>query len=86
VNSQIILNSDKCRILDDGEFEPLPNELIRLLGVGNYASDTYLFEAAYTIVDNRTIVTTDNRLIKHVRNQADCRLVLLDNFLQSFSF
>lgn len=84
VNSQIILNSDKCRIIDDDQFEPIPDSLANLLNVGNYASDIYLFEAAYTIANERIIVTTDIRLIEHVGDKALCQLVHLDDFLRTF--
>ncbi|GAB4044818.1 hypothetical protein [Spirosoma jeollabukense] len=81
----VLLNSDKCLFVENNEIETLPVVLTELLAHGNYSSDTYLFEAAYTLPNNRIIVTTDSRLIQQVSGKIDCQLILLDEFLTTFN-
>lgn len=58
--------------------------LIKLHQVGtNYASDQYLFEAAW-IADSKIIVTTDIRLIEHMKNVEPFKLFNLKDFLEKF--
>lgn len=80
----VIQDSNKCRFIDSNEFKPLPESLVKLLSMGNYASDTYLFEAAYSLTSGYLIVTTDEKLVNHVGDKADCQLILLDEFLTTF--
>lgn len=49
----------------------------------NYASDQYLFEAAWC-ADSKIIVTTDIRLIEHMKNVGPFKLFSLEVFLEKF--
>lgn len=49
----------------------------------NYASDRYLFEAAW-FADSKIIVTTDIRLIEHMKNVEPFKLFSLEGFLEKF--
>lgn len=49
----------------------------------NYASDQYLFEAAWC-ADSKIIVTTDIRLIEHMKNVEPFKLFSLEDFLEKF--
>jgi hypothetical protein len=87
VMGKVLQNSDKCRFVDDTDIQPLPKDLTHLLGIGNFGSDTYLFEAATAIEPpaGRLIITTDVRLINYIGDSAGHRLILLDDFLVDFA-
>jgi hypothetical protein len=79
----ILINSDRCFIVDDGEFE-LPEEIRnKLREGGNTESDMYLFEAA-SATESKTIVTTDAKLKAWMENEKPYRVVLLDDFLTDY--
>lgn len=83
----ILLNSNKCKMINEGEYanSVLPENLIFKLNQGNFESDKYLFETAMLITNNeKIIVTTDKRLIKHVQEISSFKLIHLDDFLDKY--
>ena len=79
VISQILYNSNKCRLLYENELLPLPMDVLNLL-TGQANSDTYLFEAAFTSTD-KIIITTDDRLIVQTQNNGHIRVIHFDEFM-----
>ncbi len=79
----ILENSEKCLQIPDNDLLPFSFDLREKLSKGNFSSDTYLFEAALHS-DSKTIVTTDERLQKHLANTAGFQVVLLDDFLADY--
>ncbi len=79
----ILENSEKCLQILDSDSPKLPAELQEKLSIGNFSSDTYLFEAAQ-LSDSKIIVTTDERLQKHIADTAGFKVVLLDDFLRGY--
>ncbi len=81
--SQIIMNPDRCRIVD--EPPKLPDETETRLKppevspLTNIESDRYLFESAET-TEEKIIVTTDTKLIKHFENNEYFQLWHADDF------
>ena len=76
--SAILLNSKKCRLL---EMPPdLTADIIEKLTIGNFASDYYLFESAET-TEEKVIVTTDTKLIKHFEDNGRFQLWSVEDFL-----
>ena len=79
----ILLNSDKCFIVDDDEFELSEVILNKLNESGNYNSDTYLFEAA-SVTETKLIITTDHKLKTHMKNNGTFDVQLLNDFLANY--
>jgi hypothetical protein len=81
--SLVVLDSNRCRYVDDGEFI-LSQEIIdKLNEKGNYSSDTYLFEAA-SVTSEKLIITTDVKLKIHMENNGIFNVILLDEFLINY--
>ncbi len=80
----ILLDSNKCRFVEDDEFDELPAETLEKLSQGNYGSDKYLFEAAMNS-ENKIILTTDGRLITHMNSDENFEVILLEDFLENYS-
>jgi hypothetical protein len=79
----ILLNSERCRFIDDDEFS-LPGETSsRLIEGGNTVSDTYLFEAASATV-TKLIITTDVKLKTLMDDFERYKVALLDTFLATY--
>ncbi|MBL7797985.1 MAG: hypothetical protein JNJ90_15950 [Saprospiraceae bacterium] len=78
--SNILNNSDKCRIVENAL--PLPAELEDKLSQGNFSSDRYLFESAQE-TEQKIIVTTDQRLIAHIGQTDNFRLITFEDFFQN---
>ena len=77
----ILENSDKCvQIMEEIS---LPHGINNLLSKGNFASDTYLFEAA-TLTNSKKIITTDIKLIKQFEGNDTYELILLEDFLKEY--
>ncbi|MBC7773844.1 MAG: hypothetical protein H7246_00290 [Phycisphaerae bacterium] len=79
----ILENSEKCLQIPDSDSLPLPIELQEKISKGNFSSDTYLFEAALHS-DSKAIVTTDERLQKHLADTVGFQVILLDDFLAGY--
>ncbi len=80
----ILEDSNRCVRVSDDEIKELPEAVTGKLNVGNYGSDTYLFEAASCIDEEKIIVTTDVRLKVQFEEDNWCRLELLADFLESY--
>jgi hypothetical protein len=78
----ILENSEKCLQIPREGLQPLPAELLEKLGEGH--SDIYLFEAAQHS-DSKIIVTTDERLQDRVAGIEGFKVILLDDFLKTYS-
>jgi hypothetical protein len=85
--TNIFLNSDKCKIFYEWEY-PTPSLSANLnsrLNQGNFGSDRYLFETAMFITKNeKIIITTDEKLVEHVKEISEFKLILLDDFLKKY--
>jgi len=82
-----IRNSDKCKIFPEWEYAtPSLNENLNFkLNQGNFGSDRYLFETAMFITQNeKIIITTDAKLVEHVKEISEFKLILLDDFLEKY--
>jgi uncharacterized protein with PIN domain len=80
----IFRDSARCKLLENQEIETLPSNITDLLdGIGNFSSDTYLFEAAMQAED-RIIITTDDRLVEQTQENGVIRVVLLADFLHTY--
>jgi len=79
----VLMDSERCLFVDDGEFE-LPNAIRnKLVEGGNTISDTYLFEAA-SVSETKFILTTDAKLKALMENEGMYKVELLDNFLTNY--
>lgn len=78
----VLEDSDRCQLIDD-EVITLPQTTLNKLAVGNFSSDTYLFEAASQTTE-RLIVTTDEKLIKQFVGDADFKVERLSDFLKTY--
>ena len=80
---QVVLNSDKCVLIDD-ECD-LDAEVIEKLNQENtnYVSDTYLFEAA-SKTESRIIITTDDKLRKQTHGINGFQVINLKDFLERY--
>ena len=76
----IYLDSKRCKIIHDDEFELSEVIVNKLNESGNYNSDTYLFEAA-SVTETKLIITTDEKLKIHMENNGTFNVRLLDEFL-----
>jgi hypothetical protein len=83
----IFRNSDKCKIFPEWEY-PTPSLSANLnskLNQGNFGSDKYLFETAMFITQNeKIIITTDEKLVEHVKDISEFKLILLNDFLEKY--
>ena len=79
----ILINSDRCFIVDDDEFELSEEIRKKLIEGGNTVSDTYLFEAA-SATQTKLILTTDVKLKALMENNKIFKVELLDNFLSNY--
>lgn len=79
----ILLNSERCYIVDDNEFELSQAIVEKLNESGNYSSDVYLFEAA-CITETKLIITTDEKLKTYMKNNEIFKVQLLDDFLNNY--
>ena len=77
----ILQNSDRC-IFVDGPCV-LDQIIVKKLEEGNYASDTYLFEAA-SKTTHKLIITTDDKLRKQMHSVAGYNVMNLRDFLQQY--
>jgi PHD/YefM family antitoxin component YafN of YafNO toxin-antitoxin module len=80
----ILQDSERCVLIDEEEFEELPESVMEKLEPGNFSSDQYLFEAASRITAEKLIVTTDARLKAQFSDQTWCDIVLLSEFLETY--
>ncbi|MFN0036250.1 MAG: hypothetical protein ACKVUS_14395 [Saprospiraceae bacterium] len=78
----ILEDSKRCQLIDDGG-TALPIEAEKKLSIGNFSSDRYLFEAALQ-TEEKTIVTTDAKLAALMADEIIFKVVLLDDFLQTY--
>lgn len=79
----IYLDSKRCKIIRDDEFELSEVIINKLNESGNYNSDTYLFEAA-SVTETKLIITTDKKLKTHMENNGTFNVQLLDYFLANY--
>ena len=83
----IFRNSDKCKIFYEWEYATpsIDENLNSKLNQGNFGSDRYLFETAMFITKNeKIIITTDAKLVEHVKEISEFKLILLDDFLKKY--
>jgi len=83
----IFRSSDKCKIVYDSECadHALNENLNSKLNQGNFGSDRYLFETAMFITKNeKIIITTDAKLVEHVKEISEFKLILLNDFLEKY--
>ncbi|MBK7938433.1 MAG: hypothetical protein IPJ82_15740 [Lewinellaceae bacterium] len=78
---KIFDNPEKCRILETPP--ELPFEILKKLSVGNFASDCDLFQSAET-TDEKIIVTTDTKLMKHFEGNGRFELWSVEMFMAKF--
>ena len=79
----IYLDSERCELIHDGEFELAEAIRKKLVEGGNTVSDTYLFEAA-SVTETKLILTTDAKLKALMENEATYKVELLDTFLANY--
>lgn len=79
----IYLDSNRCKIIENGEFDLSEAIINKLNESGNYNSDTYLFEAACES-EAKLIITTDKKLKIHMENNGIFNIQLLDDFLDGY--
>ena len=75
----IWIDSERTVLIDEMT-ETLPEATKQLLGIGNFGSDTYLFEAAIHTV-SKIIITTDEKLAEQMKNDEVFKVKLLKDFL-----
>ena len=79
----IYLDSNRCKIIHDDEYELSDKTRNKLIEGGNTVSDTYLFEAA-SATDTKLILTTDARLKEWMESEEEYNIKLLDDFLTNY--
>ena len=79
----LVLRDSNRTVFIDEDVVELPEEANQLLSVGNYASDTYLFEAAM-FTTSKLIVTTDAKLVVQMKDNSTFKVVLLSDFLRTY--
>jgi len=79
----IIKDDRKNELINEMDLEDLPKETLEKLSVGNFESDTYLFEAAQK-TESKLIVTTDVKLKNQLSEDKNFELVLLEDFLKEY--
>lgn len=75
----LILNSDNCSIIGQGDLRPLPEELAQI----ELKEDAYLFETYYAVSAD-LLVTSDRRLVDKVSTIQNLNLILRDEFLEGY--
>jgi hypothetical protein len=83
--STILLDSDRCKFIKDGEFELPETTRKKLISGGNTISDVYLFEAA-SATTTKIILTTDAKLKALMEEDGNFKIHLLDSFLKNYQF
>jgi hypothetical protein len=81
--STILLDSERCKFIDDDEFDLSDSTRNRLIKGGNKISDLYLFEAA-SATESKIILTTDTKLKDWMHNKDEYKVELLDDFLKTY--
>ena len=79
----IYLDSERCELIHDGEFELSEEIRNKLIEGGNTISDTYLFEAA-SVTASKLILTTDAKLKALMENEITYKVELLTTFLLNY--
>ena len=85
--SQVIMNPERCRIVDDPP--ELPPEIEAILErptatpLTNIESDRYLFESAET-TQEKIIVTTDIKLVAHFEGNGRYQLWSVEELIERF--
>ena len=79
----IYLDSERCELVNDGEFELSEEIRNKLIEGGNTVSDTYLFEAA-SVAASKLILTTDTKLKALMENETTYKVELLTTFLLNY--
>jgi hypothetical protein len=79
----IYLDSNRCKIIHDDEFELSEKIIDKLIKGGNTISDKYLFEAA-SVTATKTIITTDAKLKIFMADEGTFNIELLDDFLRTY--
>ena len=78
----IWMDSNRTVLVDEMQYE-LPQSTIDKLATGNYASDTYLFEAAVHTT-SKLIITTDEKLAVQMKDDEVFKVRLLSDFLKKY--
>ncbi len=79
LNRLLFYNSDKTIIADDNDIKKLQNEV----EAKTPSDDKYLIELAYSGPD-RIVVTTDTRLKEKLKDEANLKIYLLEDFLPNY--
>lgn len=79
----IYLDSERCELIRDDEFELSEEIRNKLIDGGNTVSDTYLFEAA-SVTETKLILTTDAKLKALMENERTYKVELLATFLLNY--
>lgn len=79
--SGVVLAKEKCLLLETSP--DLPDDILNRLSVGNFSSDRYLFQSAEATED-KIIVTTDAKLIKHFEENSRYQLWSVEEFMTKF--
>jgi hypothetical protein len=79
----ILQDSERCRFINDNDFELPESVRNKLVEGGNTVSDTYLFEAA-SVTENKLIITTDVKLKALMDDFDKYKVELLDTFLTAY--
>jgi hypothetical protein len=82
VLQQFVFNSSRCRLIQKESLVVLSPQVIEKLSEGNYISDQYLFETA-AVTEDKTIITTDERLVEQMRTTQGFKLILLSDYLMN---
>lgn len=77
LHSLLFLNSDKTKIVDDTDVQPLPTELSQKVPM----DDKYLIELAYVSTD-RIVITTDAKLKDKLKDEQALKIYLLEEFIR----
>jgi hypothetical protein len=78
----VLIDSEKTIFVDEMYYS-LPQSTIEKLSVGNYSSDTYLFEAAIH-TKSKIILTTDEKLAIQMKDDEIFKVLLLKDFLKNY--
>jgi hypothetical protein len=77
----VLMDSNRCVFIDGNC--ALGDGITAKLSPGNFASDTYLFEAA-SKTNNKVIITTDTRLCNQMQDSDEYKVILLSDFLAGY--
>ena len=75
----LFLDSDKTIIVDEDDINSLPREL----EAKTPSDDKYLVELCYSR-SGRIIITTDTRLKEKLKDEANLKIYLVEEFLQNY--